>query len=131
MQRFSQYPTMFSDMLVTCSFTPSIRKKRHSSLRCNPDKKFNKLWCLYDDQVDALARRLEGRSMKTSKQSIITATLLPKEARKHSGIVLCKSFRSGHNINGRSRNVHPSNPLEKNAGDCGCRNLKTICHVLC
>ena len=35
----------------------------------------------------ALARRLEGCSINTSKQSIIIATLFPNESLKQSGIV--------------------------------------------
>ena len=33
------------------------------------------LWCLYDENVCTLARRLVGRSMNISKQSIITVVL--------------------------------------------------------
>ena len=35
-------------------------------------------WLLYDDQVLARAKRLEGFSMKTLKQSIMVATFSPK-----------------------------------------------------
>ena len=50
----------------------------------------------------ALARRLDGRSIKTSKQSKITATLVPNDAQKHSGIVLRKVSRSGRTISSPS-----------------------------
>ena len=42
-----------------------------------------------------LASRFEGRSINILKQSIITATFLPNDALKHSGIVFCKESRSG------------------------------------
>ena len=61
------------------------------------------LWCLYDDQVEARASRLDGHSMKTSKQSITTATLSPKEVRKHSGIVFLRFSLSGHITSGCNR----------------------------
>jgi hypothetical protein len=40
------------------------------------------LWCLYCGQVHACASWLEGHSMKHSKQSMMTATLLPKDAER-------------------------------------------------
>ena len=36
------------------------------------------LWCLYQENVWALASKFDGRSMNSSKQSITTVTLFPK-----------------------------------------------------
>ena len=54
------------------------------------------LWCLYADQVEALARRFERRSIEISKQSITTATLSPKHTWNDIGMALLKHSRSGH-----------------------------------
>ncbi len=53
------------------------------------------LWCLYD-HVCAQANRLEDLSVNTSKQSMITATLVPKAALNSMGMVFRKSSQSGH-----------------------------------
>ena len=61
------------------------------------------IWCLYDNHVQALARKCEECSMNTSKQSIMTATLSPNEIWKHSGIGRLSCGRSGHQIRGWRR----------------------------
>ena len=57
------------------------------------------LWCLHCDQVHAQAKTFEGRSMKTSKQSITIATLSPNVDRKHNGMIFIRVSLSGHSIN--------------------------------
>lgn len=47
------------------------------------------LWCLEIDQHSALEHLLEGLSIKTLKQSIITLIVLPKASLKQDGIVAC------------------------------------------
>ena len=58
------------------------------------------LWRLHCDLVHAQAKTFEGRSMKTSKQSITTATLSPNVDKKHSGMIFIRVSLSGHSING-------------------------------
>ena len=45
------------------------------------------LWLLYEEYVCACAYSFVGRSMKTSKQFIITVVLFPNEYWKHCGMV--------------------------------------------
>lgn len=65
-----------------------------------PIRNFTVLWCLYDDHVSALALRFDGRSINTSKQSIMTAHLLPKCFLNSIGMVFLKSSLSGHTTSG-------------------------------
>ena len=46
----------------------------------------------------ALAFKLDGLSIKTSKQSIITATFFPKPSWKQIGVVFCKLSQSGQRM---------------------------------
>jgi len=48
--------------------------------------------------VAGLAKKLEGLSIKTSKESVITATFDPNAALKHSGMVFLKASQSGQNM---------------------------------
>ena len=72
-------------------------------------------WCLQLDHVIALAIRLDGLSVNISKQSIMTATFLPKLRWKTTGMVACSSSCSGHWIKNLSLKdltcIHPSNTL--------------------
>ena len=61
------------------------------------------LWCLYELNVCALARRFVGFTQKTSKQSIMMAVLFPNENLKHWGMVFQSSSLSGHLISGDNR----------------------------
>ena len=63
-----------------------------------PIKTLIVLWCLYVENVWALASKLDGCSMNTSKQSITTVTFLPKAYWKHIGIVFHNCSLSGHEI---------------------------------
>ena len=58
------------------------------------------LWCLYELNVWARASKLLGRSIKTSKQSIITIIFFPNEYWKQRRVVAHKASLSGHKIRG-------------------------------
>ena len=67
-----------------------------------PMRTFTVLWSLQWEKIWALASRLDERSMKISKQSIMIVVLVPKEYWKHIGIVRQNSSCSGQVINGES-----------------------------
>ena len=78
-----------------------------------PVKTFKVLWCLYLEKVCALARRFVGRSIKTSKQSMISVVLRPNESKNHLGMVLCNSSQLGHFIRGDRQTFMTLNQVER------------------
>ena len=116
---FAQYNATLSSIsnpLSAVTISPGRRSARKSqfevknlSLVCPPQlitscgvipiKNFTVLWCLYDENVCALARMFFGLLMKISKQSTITV-FVPKCFRKQIGVVFHIYSLHGHLITG-------------------------------
>ena len=56
------------------------------------------IWCLYDDNIYALASKFDGLSIKIWKQLMMTVTFFSKHCWKHWGMVCHNASRSSHLI---------------------------------
>ena len=81
---------MFSEILVANSLTPCLINKRNHPLKSNTYQELDSVMVfIWWPCASSLARRFEGHSMNTSKQSMMTATLYfvtkwAPEALRHS-----------------------------------------------